>query len=139
MKLEVFISFDGNCREAVEFYSKLFRTKPGNIMTYGESPPNEEDPISEVDSKRIIYAGLPVGDMVLMCSDIPSGNEFTVGNNICLTINSNDEKEIGRLFNDLKQGGEVYMELSETFFSKLYGMVADKFGVIWQIMYYPLN
>jgi len=44
--------------------------------------------------------------------------------------------EVTRLFNELKEGGEVIMELGQAFFSELYGMVQDKFGVIWQILQY---
>ena len=38
MRLELFFHFDGNCREAVEFYAKVFRTEVSNIMTYGDAP-----------------------------------------------------------------------------------------------------
>ena len=136
MKLEMFITFDGNCREALEFYAKVFKTEIGNLMTYGDAPPDPNYPVPEADRERVIYAGLPVGGMVLMFSDIPSGSEFICGNNVCPTIGSDDKDEIARLYNELKEGGEVYMELAPTFFSELFAMVEDKFGIIWQISYY---
>jgi PhnB protein len=46
------------------------------------------------------------------------------------------KEEVGRIFNELKDGGEVYMELQQTFFSELFGMLKDKYGVIWQVLYY---
>jgi PhnB protein len=47
-----------------------------------------------------------------------------------------DKDEIKRIFEELKDGGEVLMELQQTFFSELYGIVKDKFGIIWQILFY---
>jgi len=139
MKLEMFINFDGNCREAVEFYAKVFKTKIGNLMTYGDAPPDPDYPLPEADKDRIIYAGLPVGGMVVMFSDAPSGGDFIKGNNICPTIGSDDKDEITRLYNELKEGGEIRMELGPTFFSELFCMVKDKYGIIWQISYYAQN
>lgn len=136
MKLEMFINFNGNCREAVEFYAKVFRTKIGNLMTYGDAPPAPGNAVPEADRERILYAGLPVGGMVMMFSDCPSVNEFTAGNNICPTIGTDDKDEITRLYNELKEGGNVHMPLGQTFFSELFAMVEDKFGIIWQISHY---
>ena len=136
MKLEMFINFDGNCREAVEFYAKVFNSKIGNLMTYAEAPPDPNNALKEADRDRIMYAGIPIGGMVLMFMDMPSDLPLTVGDNITPTISTDDKDEVTRLFNELKEGGEVYAELQKAFFSEWYGMVKDKFGVIWQILHY---
>ena len=142
MKLEMFINFNGNCREAVEFYAKVFRTEIGNMMTYGESPPDPNFPICEADRNRIMYAGIPVGDpsradrMVLMFMDTSSAHPTTIGDNITPTISTDNKDEVTRLFNELSEGGEVIMELQQAFFSEWYGMVKDKFGIYWQILQY---
>jgi len=134
MKLEMFINFDGNCREAVEFYAKVFKSTANDITTYGDAPPDPSYTLNEADRDRIMYAGVPIGGMVLMFMDFPSGSEYIIGNNINPTISIGDKDEITRIFNELKEGGEVYMEPQKTFFSEWYGMVEDKFGVIWQIL-----
>lgn len=136
MQLELFINFDGNCREAVEFYAKVFKSEVHNLMTYGEAPPDESNPISDSDRNRIMYAGIPMGGMTVMFMDMPSDYPLTIGNNINPTVSLADKDEITRIFNELKVGGEVYVELSPAFFSEWYGMVQDKFGIIWQILYY---
>ena len=136
MKLEMFINFNGNCREAVEFYAKVFRTEIGNMMTYGESPPDPNCPTSEADRDRIMYAGIPVGGMVLMFMDASSAHATTIGDNITPTISTDNKDEVTRLFNELSEGGEVIMELQQAFFSEWYGMVKDKFGIYWQILHY---
>ncbi len=136
MQLEMFINFDGNCREAVEFYAKVFRTEIGNLMTYSDAPPDPSYPISEADKDKIMYAGIQFGNMVAMFMDMPSGAPLIKGNNINPTISIDDKAEVERLFNELSEGGSVEMELQKTFFSELYGMITDKFGISWQILYY---
>ena len=136
MKLEMFINFNGNCREAVEFYAKVFRTEIGNIMTYGEAPPDPNYTIAEVDRDRIMYAGIPVGGMVLMFMDASSDHATTIGDNITPTLSTDSKDEVTRLFTELSEGGETIMELQQAFFSEWYGMIKDKFGICWQILQY---
>ena len=111
MKLELFINFNGNCREAVEFYAKVFKSEIHNLMTYGEVPTDPNYPVPEADKDRIMYAGIPFGGMVMMFMDYPSGSEMTVGDNIHPTISTDDKNEITRLYNELKEGGDVFAEL----------------------------
>jgi PhnB protein len=137
MQLELFINFNGNCREAVEFYAMVFKSSVNNLMTFGEAPPDlGGNSLPESDRNRIMYAGVPIGDMVVMFMDYPSGSEFIKGNNIIPTVNTEDKDEVTRIFNELKDGGKVYFELQKTFYSEWYGMVEDKYGVTWHIMHY---
>jgi PhnB protein len=136
MQLELFINFDGNCREAVDFYARIFKTTVNNLMTYGQSPPDPNYTVPEADKVRVMYAGVPIGNIVVMFCDAPSGSEYIVGNNICPTVSIDNKDEVARIFNELKEGGKVFMELQTTFFSELFGMVQDRFGVIWQILHY---
>jgi len=133
MKLELFINFDGNCLEALRFYEGVFETKVGNLMRYSDAPSEDGYEASDKDKDRVMYAGLPLGGMVVMFSDAPANGSFVRGNNICPTLSFDSEAEITRVYNELKQGGEVYMELQPTFFSELFAMVKDKFGIIWQL------
>jgi PhnB protein len=136
MQFEVFINFDGNCREALDFYAAVFKTEVQNLMTYGETPPDPGYTVPESDKDKIMYAGLQFGNMTAMFMDMPSGMPLAMGNNINPTLSTDDKEEVHRLFNALKEGGKVEMELQKTFFSELYGMVTDKFGIIWHILYY---
>ena len=131
MKLEMFINFDGNCREAVEFYAKVFKSEVRNLMTYGDAPSEADYTAPEADKGRIMYAGIPMGGMVVMFSDVPSGSGFIKGNNVTPTVSMDDKDEVARVFNELKKGGNVYMELGQAFSSVLIGVVEDRFGVVW--------
>jgi PhnB protein len=130
MAFDVFLTFDGDCRQALEFYAKTFKQKaPEQVMTYGQNPMGS----SEADKERILYACMPICGCTVMFSDCPSDFHSTKGNNIMLTLGLSDENEIKRIFNALAEGGQVGMKLDKTFFSELFGMVTDKFGIIWQV------
>ncbi len=141
MSLEIFIMFNGNCREALTFYAKAFKTEPQQIMTYGEMPEGPEGAACPAGTlpaeakKLIAYAGLPIGKQVFMCSDVPPGTPFTVGNNVFVTYGTDDQAEIRRLFAALGDGGKLLMPLQKTFYSELFGMLTDKFGVNWQFIH----
>ena len=136
MQLELFLNFDGDCLQAVEFYARVFKSSVNNLMMYSDAPPAEGYELREADKNRVMYAGVPIGGIVVMFSDCPAGSEFIKGNNICPTVSMDDKAEVTRIFNELSEGGEVYMELQKTFFSELFSMVKDKYGVIWQILHY---
>ncbi|MCL2060695.1 MAG: VOC family protein [Oscillospiraceae bacterium] len=136
LQVEMFINFNGNCREAVEFYAKAFNSEVKNLMTYGDAPPDPNYTVPEADKGRIMYAGIPYGGITIMFMDYPSDSQIEIGGNIHPSISVDSKDEVTRLFNELKTGGEVQVELAPMFFSEWYGMVKDKFGVTWHILYY---
>ena len=105
-------------------------------MTYGETPPDPSYPMVEADKDKIMYACVPIFGSNVMFMDMPTGMPLLKGNNICPTISTDDKDELARVFTELSEGGKVDMALGKAFFSELYGMVTDKFGIIWQILYY---
>ena len=131
MKFDVFLNFDGDCRDAIEFYAGVFKLDvPQHIMTYGEA---QGVSIPEDGKDRVLYANLPIFGCNVMFSDCPPSAEYVKGTNIVLTLSSADAGEIERLYTALSDGGFVKMELGKTFYSELYGMVTDRFGVTWQL------
>jgi len=131
MTLSVFLFFDGDCQEALEFYATVFKQPmPEKIMKHAENPGGS---VPESDKNRILHAELSVLGSQLMLSDYPSGVPFVRGNSSSMVIGSTDADELKRIFEMLQDGGTVIMELGETFFSELFGMVTDKFGVMWQV------
>lgn len=135
MPINAYLIFNGNCREAVEFYSHVFHTEKPQIMTFGESPSNPKFPLPEEAKDLVMHTNLNISGSIVMFSDTFPGNPFVVGNNISLTILSDNIEELTTYFDRLKEGGSVGMELQETFWSKCYGMVTDRFGVSWQLSY----
>jgi len=133
MSLQVSLGFHGNGREALEFYAKIFGFPMPQVMTYGEMPPDPAYPITEEVKQLIMYTNFEIMGVTCMLSDWPPEMAYVVGRNIGLMVVTRDADEIRRLYEALKEGGTVDMELAATFWSELYGMVTDKFGVQWQL------
>ncbi|WP_421930384.1 VOC family protein [Lysinibacillus halotolerans] len=131
--IQLYFVFNGNCREAVEFYAKVFKTEEPNIMSFGDAPPDPNHTIPEEAKHLVMHANLEIAGSKVMFSDTWPGSPFTVGNNITIAVVSEDEELIRSAFDGLKEGGKVNMELQETFWSKCYGQVVDKFGIEWQL------
>ncbi|MBT2688501.1 VOC family protein [Bacillus sp. ISL-47] len=135
MAVNAYLNFNGNTREAVEFYAEVFETEKPEIMTFGDSPPNPEYPLPEEAKNLVMHTRLNICGSNVMFSDTFPGMPFTVGNNINLAILIKDQDDLKKYFNKLKAGGTVDMELQETFWSKCYGQLTDKFGITWLFNY----
>jgi PhnB protein len=133
MKIGPYINFPGNCRAAVAFYTEVFKAEAPQIMTFGEMPSDPNYPMSDQVKELVANAQLNINGNTIMFSDVPPGMPFTKGNNITLIIVHDDVEEIKRLFGLLSKEGSVEMLLQETFWSKAYGSLTDKFGIGWQI------
>ena len=132
MSLNVYLSFNGNCEEAVDFYSKVFETPKSNIMRYGDAPASEGYIPKEEEKNLVCHTWLDIMGTMVMFADMPSSEPAKFGNNITITVCTNDKEKIKALFDKMKEGGKVQMELQKTFWSEYYGMVTDKFGIPWQ-------
>jgi PhnB protein len=135
MSVDAYLNFNGNCREAVEYYAEVFGTEKPQIMTFGETPPNPEFTLPEQAKQLVMHARLNIFGSNVMFSDCFPGMHFVVGNNISLAVVIKDIDTVKSLFHKLKEGGTVGMELQETFWSKCYGQLTDKFGIGWQLSY----
>jgi len=135
MAVETYINFNGNCREAVEFYTVVFGTEKPKIMLFGDMPSNDGFPLTEETKNLVMHTEIKVKGSTIMFSDVPPDMPFIAGNNISLVLRSGDIDELKSIFNQLKEAGNVMMDLQETFWSKCYGFVIDKFGIGWQLSY----
>ncbi len=132
MAVEVYLIFNGNCREAVTFYEQVFNTDKAEIMTFGDSPSDPSYPLPEEAKNLVMHTRLSILGSTVMFSDTFPGSPFTIGNNVTLAVVTDDEVQLRQAFEKLKEGGKVTMELQETFWSKCYGSLTDKFGIEWQ-------
>ncbi len=133
MAINVYLNFNGNCREAVAFYADVFGTERPKITTFGEMTPDPEFTLPEKAKNLVMHTRLRLNGSNVMFSDTFPGMPFVVGNNISLAFVSENLDEVKSAFNQLKEGGKVGMELQETFWSKCYGQLTDKFGIEWQL------
>ncbi len=133
MPINLFINFNGTCRDAVTFYAAAFETKPPRFMTFGDMPSDPAHPVPEAERDKILYTELTIAGSRLQFSDVLSGVPYLVGNNMSLTVVTSDEAQLRAWFARLSEGGEVPMPLGKTEWSDCYGLVVDKFGLAWQL------
>jgi PhnB protein len=130
MKTDIYLVFSGKCREAFAFYEKTFKSKVQFSMTFGEAP--EGVPVPADAKDLVMHISMPLGGMTLMGCDAPKGMESAMGG-FNISVNDSNAEEVERLFDALKDGGKVQMALGKTFWSPLFGMCTDKFGVAWMV------
>ncbi len=132
MTLSIYLNFDGNCREAFEFYHSAFGGEFMHISTFGEGPPDMGVP--EEESERIMHVSLPIGDSVLMGSDTSPtfGPPYQAGNNFSVSCHPQTREETDRLFGAISAGGTVTMPPADMFWGSYFGTCVDKFGIPWQ-------
>jgi len=125
----LYLNFNRNCAEALEFYAKAFNAEISGVQKYGNMPPNPAFPVAESDKNLILHSTLKIDGMEIMASDSSRG--CTSGSNMYITITSKDVEYVKHAWDVLKQGGHIHMELAPTFFAQLHGSLQDKFGINW--------
>ena len=134
MALNTYLTFDGNCREAFEFYRSVFGGEFASFQTFGDGPPDM--PVSDEEKGRVMHVALPMGSSVLMGSDSSSfGPPLSVGNNFSLSIETESREQCDELFAKLSDGGSVVMPLQDMFWGAYFGQCTDRFGVNWMVDY----
>lgn len=136
MKINPYLIFNGNCREAFEFYAQMLGLEIGFMQTFGESPMAND--ISPELRDRIVHACLEVNGVMLMGSDCPP-DLYEKPQGISVTLQVDDIAEAERIFNKLQENGKVTMAFEKTFWAERFGMVTDQFGIPWMVNYDGTN
>jgi PhnB protein len=136
--VNVYLTFNGNCEEAFNFYKSVFGGEFPYMGRFKDMPAGEGKTMTGKDAERIMHVSLPVSkETMLMGSD--TGGEwaasYSQGNNFSISITTDSKDEADRLFNGLSAGGKVTMPLNKTFWGDYFGMFADKFGVSWMVSF----
>ena len=136
MQIQPYLFFEGRTEEALEFYKGKLGAQVEFLMRYKDNPDPKYNPPNS--GEKVMHSCFRVGDTQVMASDgnctgKPSFQGFS------LTFNAADEADAKRRFTALAEGGQVNLPLSETFFAKSFGMVADRFGLNWMVMAGPKN
>jgi len=124
-----YLLFSGNCEEALKTYEKAFDTKVIVIQRYRDMPSSPDFPIPESDLNLVLHSRLVIEGDEIMCAD--SREVPTSGNNMYISITSDDAEKVKKAWEVLKVGGEINMELAPSFFAKLHGNLQDRYGINW--------
>ena len=134
MSVQPYLFFDGKCEEAIEFYKSAIGAKVDMMMRFKDSP--DQSHIPPNSGEKVMHASFKVGDTQIMASDghcagKPSFQGFG------LSLNAKSDAEAEKLFANVGKGGQVMQPLTKTFFASKFGMVTDKFGVMWMVIAEP--
>jgi len=124
------IHFNGNCDEAISFYKEVFGAEVKEI-NYAKDAPTDSG-MDELPPNFVMYSEIIICGVKMSLTDgaetpLPFGH-------FSYLLNYDTEEEVTAIFNKLAEGGNVEEPLSTTFWAGLYGSVADRFGVNWQVM-----
>jgi len=134
MQVQPYLSFEGRCEEAIEFYRSAVGAEVLMLMRYKEAPPSEQGMTSPDSADKVMHAHIKIGDSSVMMSDGRcGGNPSFAGFGLSLGVSS--EAEAARAFKALEAGGKAFMPLAKTFFAAQFGMVTDRFGVMWMVLF----
>ena len=131
-QINVYLTFEGNCREAMTFYQQCLGGEL-EVRTIGGSPVEAHCPPEMKD--QVLHATLTKGALVLMASDCIGPGGYTHGNDIALSLNCSSEEEINDFYSKLSEGGQIIDALKVQFWGAIFGVFTDKFGKRWMLNY----
>ena len=126
------LNFNGQCKEAFEFYAELLDGEIKFSMTWGEMPGGAADQFPPETHKLIMHMTLEVDGHTIMGADAPPGR-YTQPKGITVSISVKDKSEAERIFKALSEGGNVTMPFAQTFWSAGFGMCVDRYGIPWMV------
>lgn len=127
-RMNPYVNFDGNAREAMEFYQQVFGGDL-HVNTFGEYG----DPAAP-GADKLMHAQLEAENgLTLMASDLPPGMSATAGNNITISLSGEDDTELRGYWERLSDGGAVAVPLEKQMWGDEFGMCTDRFGIPWMV------
>jgi PhnB protein len=127
-RLNPYITFDGNARQAMEFYKEVFG---GELVvnTFGEFGQADSP-----DADKVMHGQLETaGGFTLMASDPPPGSEYNPGTNMSVSLSGDDGDELRGYWEKLSAGGTVTVPLEKQMWGDEFGSCIDRFGVSWLV------
>lgn len=128
MRLDTYVNYRGTCEQAFRFYEQHLGGKIVNMLKH-DMQPNPNIPAEWKD--KVLHAALDLGNSVLMGADIPNAEPMRSAY-VSLTIDREEDAE--RIYDQLGNGGEIFMKMEKTFFANRFAMLRDKFGTSWMLI-----
>jgi PhnB protein len=129
MKLITYLTFAGQCEEALNFYKDTLDAEVLHISYMGDG----QMEVPEAVKGKVMHASLKIGENVLFMSDNFDPSSVIQGNNVSLTLEIENLDQLEKLFTNLSANGQVKMPLQDTFWGARFGMFVDKFGIHWMM------
>ena len=127
-RLNPYISFDGNARQAMEFYKEVLGGTL-EVNTFGEYGAQDTP-----EADKIMHSQLETDSgFTLMGADTPPGMDYNPGTNITVSLSGDDGDELRGYWARLSDGGTVSVPLEKQMWGDEFGMCVDRFGVRWMV------
>lgn len=128
MVIQSYLTFNGNCLEAMKFYQTCLGGEL-EIQKIGDSPLTHAMPAKMKDA--VLHAKLSKGELVILGSDMVPDSGRRIGNAVALMLNCESEAQLFQMFDRLSRGGKIVHPVEKTFWGGLLGDFVDKFGNSW--------
>lgn len=127
-QLNPYLSFNGNAREAMEFYQSIFGGEL-KVSTFGEF--GNPDPAL---ADKVMHAMLTTDrGYILMGSDTPPGMPFQPGTTMTVSLSGDPGEGLEEAWDKLAEGGTVNLPFEKQMWGDLFGQLVDRFGVPWMV------
>ena len=130
MQLNTYLNYGGNCEQAFRFYEEHLGGKVTMLMRHGEQPNASSAPEWK---NAVLHARMTLGGTELFGADIPP-DRFQPMRSAYLSLSVDSVEEAERVYALLKDGGQIFMKMEETFFASRFAMLRDRFGTSWMIL-----
>ncbi len=141
--LNPYLVYHSNCEEAFRFYKEVFLTADLHLTYYKDAPEDAKKFFPSALDENVLHATLKINEnMVIMGNDHadPSAQSAKpLSIDFYLYVDIDSPKEAVRVFNELSVGGKVIMPIVETFWTPVYGILTDRFGINWKITSHQNN
>jgi len=127
--LHPYITFSGQCRQALKFYKECFAGEIITMRTFRDSP----DEVADEFKNNIMHAEFKAEGIYFMASDAMPDDKVSIGNQISLSIQFTDKEEQMKIFNFLSSNGSITIPLKNTFWGARFGTLTDQFGINWML------
>jgi PhnB protein len=132
-RLNPYLNFGDNAREAMEFYKDVFG---GNLTlnTFGDYGTQGDE------ANKIMHAQLETDSgFTLMAADTPEGMSRNPGDNITVSLSGDDAEALRGYWEKLSDGGNVTMPMEKQMWGDEFGMCTDRFGIPWMVDIVPAD
>jgi PhnB protein len=133
IKLNPYLAFKDNTRQAMEFYQSVFGGELG-ITTFKEGHMSQ----NSSEENLIMHAQLTAPNGIFfMASDTPSSMEYKSGANISMSLSGDDEALLRGYWDTLADGAQITLPLEKAPWGDIFGMLTDRFGIAWMVNIIP--
>ncbi|WGS50898.1 VOC family protein [Paraburkholderia sp. D15] len=133
MYVQPYVFFNGRCEEALAYYTEKLGAEVTFKMRYKEAPPDPQNAPRPGLEEKIMHAAIKMGSTLWMASDGHCDPNAGSMNGFALSLTADDDATAQRYFKALADGGQVALPYQPTFWSKGFGMVVDRFGLMWMV------